>query len=118
MARNALLLRRSVNNILRAKKVDAERLIKPRPFRRPHLSPRLWPWPGLRPVCPRVLPTGSIVMISKALRVREVEVTHRAICFDMRLRVPPVFFELVYGVSPEPAWTEVPFVFVVRGAMP
>lgn len=57
-------------------------------------------------------------MISKALRVREIEITHRAIRFDMHLRVPPVLLKVVYSVSPESTWAEVPFVFVVRGAVP
>lgn len=118
MALNALLLRRSLNNILRAEDVDAKRLIKPGSFLSPHILPRLWPWPQLRPVRPCFPPTGTIHMVSKPSRVREVDVTQRAVRFDMHGRVPPVLLKVVYSVGPEATWAEVPFIFVVRGTVP
>lgn len=57
-------------------------------------------------------------MVTKARRVREVDVTQRAVRFDMHGRVPPVLLEVVYSVGPEAAWAEVPFIFVVRGTVP
>lgn len=57
-------------------------------------------------------------MVSKARHVREVDVTQRAVRFDMHGRVPPVLLKVIYSVGPEATRAEVPFIFVVRGTMP